>query len=103
MTIQTRPYDTANYLRSDADCAGYLSTVMTDTPASSQEIAAALADVARARGMRQIASDAGISRQSLDEVFFSHGTPMLDTFLKAVRTLGLRLTVQPDGVMEDHR
>jgi len=96
MSIQIRPYDTANYLHNDIDCAGYLSAVITDTPASGQEIAAALADVARARGIVQIARDAGVSRQALDQAFFNHGTPAVDALIKAIRTLGLRLTVQPD-------
>jgi len=97
MTIQTRSYDAANYLRNDSDCAGYLNAVMTASPAaSSQEIAAALADVARARGMQQIALDADVSRLALDQAFFSHSTPELDVLIKAIRTLGLRLTVQPE-------
>jgi len=95
--IQTRPYAAANYLRSESDCAGYLSAVMNDASASGQEIAAALADIARARGMLQIARDAGVSRQLLDQTFFGHGTSALDTLIKAIRTLGLRLTVQPDA------
>jgi len=86
MTIQTRPYDAANYLRNDADCAGYLSAVMTDAPASSEEIAAALADVVRARGMLQ----------SPNQTLFGQGTAALDALLKTIRTLGLRLTVQSD-------
>jgi len=100
--IQTRSYDAANYLRDEADCAGYLSAVMNEASASSQEIAAALADIARARarGMLQIARDAGVSRQLLDQTFFSHGTPALDALIKAIRALGLRLTVQPDVLMD---
>jgi len=97
--IQTRPYDAANYLRDESDCAGYLSTVMNEASVSSQEIAAALADIARARGILQIARDAGVSRQSLDQTFFSHGTPALDTLIKAIRSLGLRLTVLPETVL----
>jgi len=98
--IQTRPYDAANYLHDEADCAGYLSAVMNEASASSQEIAAALADIARARGMLQIARDAGVSRQLLDQTFFSHGTPALDALIKTIRALGLRLTVQPDVPMD---
>jgi len=86
MSIQTRSYDAANYLRNHADYAGYLSAVMTEASASGQEIAAALADVARARGMQQ----------SLDQTLSSQGTSALDALVKVIRMLGLRLTVQPD-------
>jgi len=89
MSIQTRRYDAANYLHDDADCAGYLSAVMADAPASSDAIAAALADVASARGLRQTA----------DLALCGHGAAALDALISAIRTLGLRLTVQPDAPM----
>ena len=62
-TIKTRPFDAANYLTSEEDIAAYLSVVMQDgDPAL---LGAALGDIARARGMTQLARDTGLSRESL--------------------------------------
>lgn len=62
-SVQTRVFDAANYLHTEEDMAQYLSIVMEDgDPAL---LAAALGDIARARGMSQLARDTGLSRESL--------------------------------------
>lgn len=58
--IKTRPFDVSNYLKNEADIAAYLRVVIEDgDPAL---LAEALGDIARARGMTQLASDTEISR-----------------------------------------
>ena len=64
-TIRTRPFDMANYLGTDKDVAEYLSQVLADSDPA--ELAAALGDITRARGMTQLARHTGLSRESLDK------------------------------------
>lgn len=87
------PFDVADYLQSEEDIALYLSTVLED--GSIQEIAAALGDIARARGMARVASDAGLSRESLYKGLSGDRTPTADTLLRVIRALGLKLSVKP--------
>ncbi len=87
------PFDAADFLGSEDDIALYLSSVMED--GSAQEIAAALGDIARARGMSKIALDAGLSRESLYKGLSGDRAPTADTMLKVIRALGLRLAVHP--------
>ncbi len=87
------PFDAADYLQSEEDIALYLSAVLED--GSIQEIAAALGDIARARGMARVASDAGLSRESLYKGLSGERTPTADTLLRVIRALGLKLSVRP--------
>lgn len=93
---KTYPYDVAEFLQDEKDCAGYLQAVMEEDGITEQEIAAALGDVARARGMMQVAREAGVSRESLYRALSENGNPSLGTVLKVTRALGLRLSVVPD-------
>ena len=58
-------------------------------------IVAVLGDIARARGMTQLARDAGVGRESLYKALSSTGNPEFATVMKVVRALGLQLRVQP--------
>ena len=92
-TIKTRPFDAAHYLRDEADMAEYLRVVMEDgDPAL---LAAALGDIARARGMTQLARDTGLSRESLYKSLSGERAPSSDTLFKVMRALGFQLTIQP--------
>lgn len=86
------PFDVADYLQSEEDIALYLSAVLED--GSIQEIAAALGDIARARGMAKVAADAGLSRESLYKGLSGDRAPTADTLLRVIRALGLKLSVQ---------
>ena len=93
MPLQTKPFDPANYLDSDAARAAYMTEALaTNDPAF---IADALGVVARARGMSQVARDTGLSRESLYRALSADGNPELTTLLQVVRALGLRLTARP--------
>lgn len=94
MNAQVRPYDAANYLKDEADCVGYLRAVMEEDDVTEKEIASALGDIARARGMMQVARDAGVFRGSLYRALSDEGNPTLETIIKVTHALGLRLTFQ---------
>jgi probable addiction module antidote protein len=88
---KTIPWDTAEYLKTDKDIANYLEAVFEDgDPAL---VAAALGDVARAKGMAQIAQAAGLGRESLYKALSPEGNPEFATVLKVMRALGLKLKV----------
>ncbi len=89
--VKTMPWDSAAYLKTDEDIAHYLEAVFEDgDPAL---VAAALGDVARAKGMSQIAHAAGLGRESLYKALSPEGNPEFATVLKVVRALGLKLKV----------
>ncbi len=82
------PFDAARYLTDDAAIAEYITAVLeTDDP---DLLLAALGDVARARGMAQVARDAGLGRESLYKALRPGAKPRFDTVLKVARALGVR-------------
>ncbi len=88
---ETRPWDPSEHLEGPEDIAAYLEAAFEDgDPAI---ISAALGDVARARGMTEIAQEAGLGRASLYKALSPDGRPELATVLKVMRALGVRLTV----------
>ena len=88
---KTRPWDVTDHLETSEDMAAYLEAALEDgDPAL---IAAALGDIARAKGMAQIAREAGLGRESLYKALSPEGNPEFATVLKVVRALGLRLHV----------
>ena len=93
MTTETRPFDPTAYLDSPEAMLAYLDGAFADGDAG--EIADALGVVARARGMSQLAEEAGLSRQALYKALSSDGNPEFATILKVIRALGLRLHPEP--------
>lgn len=89
-TITTR-YDVAEHLRTPEDMAAYLEASLEDANGDASFIAKALGDIARAKGMSQVARDAGLSRESLYKALSGERTPGFDTILKVVKALGLKL------------
>ncbi|MDD4903477.1 MAG: putative addiction module antidote protein [Candidatus Bipolaricaulis sp.] len=87
----TRLWDPTRYLESADDIAAYLDAALEeDDPAL---LAAALGDVARAKGMSEIARLTGLGRESLYKALAPDGNPEFGTVLRVVRALGLRLRV----------
>ena len=87
----TKVWDAAEHLKTDRDIAAYLNAALEDgDPAL---IAAALGDIARAKGMTKIAADAGLGRESLYKALSVEGNPEFATVLKVMRALGLKLKV----------
>jgi len=91
---KTLPYDVAEQLRTPEEMAAYLDAWLTDAPEDAAGIARALGDIARAKGMSQVARDAGLSRESLYKALSENGNPSLATVLKVARALGLQLHAQ---------
>ena len=90
---KTRPWDAAEHLETEQDMAAYLEAALEEgDPAL---VAAALGDIARARGMTEIARETGLGRESLYRALSPEGNPEFATVLKVVRALGLRLHASP--------
>ncbi len=85
------PYDVADYLSTPEDCAAYLDACFEEADGDAAFIARALGDIARARGMTQVAQDAGLSRESLYKALSGARSPDFATILKVTRALGVRL------------
>lgn len=88
---QTIPYDVAEQLRTPEEMAAYLDAWLEEAPDDAVGIARALGDIARAKGMTQVARDAGLSRESLYRALSVDGNPSFATVLKVARALGVRL------------
>ena len=89
----TRPWDPADHLKTDEDMAAYLEAALEECDPAL--IAAALGDIARAKGMSQVAREAGLGRESLYKALSPTGNPEFGTILKVVAALGLRLHATP--------
>ena len=87
----TAIWDPASHLSTAEEVAAYLEAALQD--GDSQLVAAALGDIARAKGMSQVARDAGLGRESLYKSLSSSGNPELATVLKVITALGLQLHV----------
>lgn len=87
----TTIWDPATHLTTIKDIAAYLEAALQD--GDPQVIAAALGDIARAKGMSQIAREAGVGRESLYKSLSATGNPELATVLKVISVLGLQLHV----------
>jgi probable addiction module antidote protein len=88
---KTLAYDVAEQLRTPEEMAAYLDAWLEEAPDDAAGIARALGDIARARGMTQVARDAGLSRESLYKALSKNGNPSFATVLKVARALGVRL------------
>jgi len=88
---KTTPYDVAEHLRTPEEMAAYLDAWLEEAPDDAAGIARALGEIARAKGMTQVAKDAGLSRESLYRALGADGNPSLATVLKVVRALGVKL------------
>lgn len=91
--IVTRTWDAAEHMETEEDMAAYLDAALEDGDIA--VIVAALGDIARAKGMAQIARDTGLGRESLYKALSATGNPEFATILKVVRALGLQFHVQP--------
>lgn len=91
--VKIKPFDPAEYLDDSESIAAYMSEALeSEDPAF---IADALGVVARARGMSEVAREAGVSRESLYRALSADGNPEFATVLRVVRALGLRLSATP--------
>ena len=87
----TSRYDVAEHLRTPKEMAAYLEACLEEAGGDAAFISKALGDIARAKGMAQVARDAGLSRESLYKALSGERTPGFDTILKVIEALGLKL------------
>jgi probable addiction module antidote protein len=94
MALETTPWNVQDHLQTPEECALYLEAVFAEAGDDPTFVAKAIGDVARARGMSQIARDAGITREGLYKALSEEGNPSFGTVLKVLSALGLRLHVE---------
>ena len=93
MKLKTTPFDPAKYLDDEEAIAAYLSDMMEgDEPG---QLASALGDIARARGMTQIAIDSGLGREALYKALRPNSQPRFETVARVCKALGVRLVARP--------
>jgi probable addiction module antidote protein len=99
MGLKTLPYDSAEYLEDDEAIVAYLEEALKIATEDSDPsfLTVALGTVARARGMSQIAKEAGLSRESLYKALGAEGNPEFGTVLKVLQALGLKLSIKSQG------
>ena len=90
----TVPYDVAGHLRTREEMAANLEASIEAAEGDAAFVAKALGDIARARGIAQVATDAGLSRESLYKALSGERKPTFETVLLVVRALGLRLRAE---------
>ena len=91
--MKSRAFDMVNCLICEEEIGMYLQLMMED--GDPIELAAALGDIARARGMSQLAKDTGLSRESLYKSLSGERAPSSDTLFKVIHALGFKLALQP--------
>ncbi len=91
--LETMPWDAAAHLETNEDMIAYLDAALEDGDPGL--IVAVLGDIARAKGMTQIARRAGLGRESLYKALSPTGNPEFATILKVVHALDLQFHVQP--------
>lgn len=93
MALKTTPWDSAEYLKTEADIAGYLAVCFEEAPDDPAFLVHALGVAARARNMSQLARDTGLTREGLYKALSPEGNPSFGTVLKVMHALGVQLTV----------
>ena len=91
---RTTRYDVTEHLHTTKEMAAYLEACLMEANGDAAFIAKALGDIARAKGMSQVARDAGLSRESLYKALSGERSPGFDTILKVIEALGLKLHAQ---------
>jgi probable addiction module antidote protein len=94
---KTSKYEVSEHLRTPEEMAAYLEACIKEAHGDSAFIAKALGDIARAKGMTQVARDAGLSRESLCKALSGERSPDFDTILEVIDALGLRLHAAVDS------
>jgi probable addiction module antidote protein len=93
MTTDFLPFDAADYLNNDETIAEYLTAALEDP--NPDVFLVAVRDVARARGIAQVAKDSGLGRESLYKALTPGAKPRYDTILRLLHAMGIQLTASP--------
>ena len=89
-TVTTK-YDVSEHLRTPQEMAAYLEMCIEESNGDASFIAKALGDIAKAKGMSQVARDAGLSRESLYKALSGERSPGFDTVLNVINALSIKL------------
>lgn len=92
---KTTKYDVAEYLRTPEEMAAYLEACIQESNGDAAFVARALGNIARAKGMTEIARETGLSRESLYKALSGERSPSFDTVLKVIAALGLKIHAEP--------
>jgi probable addiction module antidote protein len=98
MDLNPREFKASEYLNDEASIRYFLEDIVESGDA--KVIAAGLGQVARSKGMSQLAAKTGLSRESLYRALSEDGNPRLDTLMKVLAALGVKLTVAPTDAAE---
>ena len=93
--VKTTRWDVVDHLKTDEDCRLYIEACFEEAPDDVAFLAKAIGDVARARGMMQIARETGLAREALYRSLSADGNPSFATITKVLHALGLQLAAQP--------
>jgi len=93
MPVETEEFDPTRYLKSDEAIAAYLQDAVAS--GDPRVVASCLGDVARAKGMTDLARETGLSRESLYRSLSGQGNPELATLMKVIEAMGLQLRFEP--------
>lgn len=91
--IKTSPLDISKYLEDEADMVAYLQAVLEENDPTLLRLA--LGDIAKAKGMSDIAKQIGVNRQSLYKSLSTNGNPSFETINQVIHALGLKIAIQP--------
>jgi len=91
MAVKLSKWDVVEQLKTEDDLTLYFEACLEEDPGDGSLVRAALGDIARARGMAQLARDTGLSREGLYKALSPEGNPEFTTVLKVIKALGLRL------------
>lgn len=95
MATKIQNYDVADHLRTPEEMAAYLEACIAEPDGDASFVAKALGDIARAKGMSEVARETGLGRESLYKALSAEGNPQFDTILRVARALGLEISVKP--------
>ncbi|MGS0705785.1 addiction module antidote protein [Acinetobacter sp. ANC 3781] len=93
MAVKLRKWDSAEHLKTEEDMQVYLQTCIEESNGDAAFIAKALGNIAKAKGMIQLAKDTGLGRESLYKALSGDVNPSFDTVIKIVKALNLRLAI----------
>ena len=92
--VATQPWDPSKYINTKEDMAAYLEAALED--GDPKIVASVLGDIARSKGMTELARETGLGRESLYKSLSHNGNPEFATILKVTKALGLKLRAVPD-------
>ena len=97
LKLKLKPWNIRDHLRTEKDCRLFVEAAFEEAGDDATFIAAALGDIARARGMMQVSRDFGVTREALYRALSPTGNPSFATVLKFAKALGMKLTVARQG------